>query len=699
MPWKSSLTPLLLLAAQAGAVVGPERLTQWVARFNAADNELYRQHVPNAQAAAYLAANVPLFECPDAEIERTYYFRWWTFRKHIKQTPDGFVLTEFLPPVGWASKHNTISCATGHHLYEGRWLRDARVLDDYSVFWLRQGTGLHRYSHWLADGLWARYCVNAAAGLPQDLLPDLVRNWRAWERERRDANGLFWQVDGADGMEVAIGGTGYRATISSYMFADARAIAGIAALAGQADVARTFGDEAARLKTLVQEQLWDPEAQFFKMRKRPARPGDPLPPLAGVRELYGYTPWYFHLPDAQYSVAWRQLMDPQGFYAPFGPTTAEQRHPQFAVVYRGHECQWNGPSWPYSTAVTLVALANVLNDYQQDVVTKRDYLETLRCYTRSHALREQRLEVVGGAQRQPPVGPRNSADGAEPRHTWWSPETLGTTQWVQYTFDQPVRADGIEAYWYVDRQGCALPASWRVLYRVGEEWREVGATAYGREVDRYNQVRFPAVESTAWRLEATALAGKSAGLLEWRLLSGSDNLAGRAKPSASYTDRFAGRLEGLHNTALPRTPVVTPRDVPAPDAKLLDSLGRQPWIDENLNPYTGDWIARSLLRERKQKPEERGRDYNHSTYCDLIITGLVGLRPRPDDTVEVNPLAPDDWDWFALDNIAYHGRTLTILWDRTGTRYGRGPGLRVLVDGREIASSAKLGRVSGKLAG
>jgi len=36
-----------------------------------------------------------------------------------------------------------------------------------------------------------------------------------------------------------------------------------------------------------------------------------------------------------------------------------------------------------------------------------------------------------------------------------------------------------------------------------------------------------------------------------------------------------------------------------------------------------------------------GDHYNHSTYCDLIITGLVGLRPRADDIVEVNPLLPE----------------------------------------------------------
>ena len=83
--------------------------------------------------------------------------------------------------------------------------------------------------------------------------------------------------------------------------------------------------------------------------------------LVDVREQHGFTPWYFNLPDAGegYETAWKQLMDPKGFYAPFGPTTAEQRHPDFKISYEGHECQWNGPSWPLSTAVTLTALANL----------------------------------------------------------------------------------------------------------------------------------------------------------------------------------------------------------------------------------------------------------------------------------------------------------------------------------------------------
>jgi hypothetical protein len=40
------------------------------------------------------------------------------------------------------------------------------------------------------------------------LLPDLIANYEAWEKGHLDANGLFWQSDGNDGMEVSLGGSG-----------------------------------------------------------------------------------------------------------------------------------------------------------------------------------------------------------------------------------------------------------------------------------------------------------------------------------------------------------------------------------------------------------------------------------------------------------------------------------------------------------
>ncbi|HRT10182.1 MAG TPA: glycoside hydrolase, partial [Candidatus Paceibacterota bacterium] len=75
-----------------------------------------------------------------------------------------------------------------------------------------------------------------------------------------------------------------------------------------------------------------------------------------------------------------------------------------------------------------------------------------------------------------------------------------------------------------------------------------------------------------------------------------------------------------------------------------------------------------------------------------------GLRPRADDVVEVQPLLPPGtWDWFCLDGIPYHGRQLTIVWDRDGSRYQLGPGLRVYEDGREIARAERLAPLTGHL--
>jgi hypothetical protein len=136
-------------------------LYKYVEQFNSDDliddndpnrGELYQQYIPNREALPFLRDNIPLFSCPDEDIERAYYFRWWTYRKHIKYVKEAapapdvgianttlfspyFVITEFLPRVSWAGLHNTISCAAGHHFREGRWLHNETFLDDYARFW------------------------------------------------------------------------------------------------------------------------------------------------------------------------------------------------------------------------------------------------------------------------------------------------------------------------------------------------------------------------------------------------------------------------------------------------------------------------------------------------------------------------------------------------------------------------------------
>ena len=136
------------------AILKDKALRNYVDAFNGKDHTHFGQAISNEAVADWMVDNVPLFDCPDREIEEIYHFRWWTFRKHIKQTPDGFVITEFLPKVSWSGKHNTISCPAGHHFREGRWIREKKYLDDYAVFWFRKGGNPRRYSFWAADAVY-----------------------------------------------------------------------------------------------------------------------------------------------------------------------------------------------------------------------------------------------------------------------------------------------------------------------------------------------------------------------------------------------------------------------------------------------------------------------------------------------------------------------------------------------------------------
>jgi hypothetical protein len=240
--------------------------------------------------------------------------------------------------------------------------------------------------------------------------------------------------------------------------------------------------------------LWSDESSFFETLK-------PDGEFAKVREAIGYIPWMFDLPDNDkgFETSWSQLMDEEGFLAPFGLTTAERRHPEFRQ--NGCcKCEWDGAVWPYTTSQTMMALANLLNDYEQDVVTDSDYFRHMELY----------------------------------------------------------------------------------------------------------------VESSYYR-------------------------------------------------------------------------GR-PYIGEYLDESTGYWL---------KGDQERSRYYNHSTFNDLVITGLVGLRPRADKTIEVNPLVPNGkWDWFCLDNVLYQNRILTIVWDKDGTKYNKEKGLSLYVDGKLVANTPVLGKIT-----
>ncbi len=348
----------------------------------------------------WYAANVPAFESPDTAIDATYYYRWDLLTRHLTygSPASGYSFTEFLDRPFWSGAYGAISCPLGHQLYEARWLTNRRYAQDYARYWFETpGAEPRSYSNWYGDAVWALFLVQPDTAFLRAMLPHLRAQVAGWDAEHWDpAHRLYHWAGMHDGMEFNIdsrqtadafsGADGYRPTLNSYVFADERAIARASALLGDSGAARDYAARAADLKRQVEDQLWDPARTFFLEEFAHAEKGGirggtrtyASGPRAGDphgREEIGFVPWQFDLPDSGYEAAWRFLMDTAFFFSPRGPTTAERHDPLFYVSPQC--CWWSGNEWPYATTQTLAAMANLLDDYHQTVVTGADWFRLL----------------------------------------------------------------------------------------------------------------------------------------------------------------------------------------------------------------------------------------------------------------------------------------------------------------------------------
>lgn len=483
-----------------------------------------KQILAGLEDRSWFERNIPLLDLPDEQIQEVYYYRWQIYKEHLVYTGAqyGYMSSEFLRPVSYGAPYGGIVAAAGHHITEGRWLRDAKYGQDVVNYWL-SGPGqfpkpmrddvnkdtsdwAHQYSFWAAASLWKQYLVTGDRGFVIGQLENLVKQYRGWDNHFDNNLGLYWQVPVWDATEYTAasyessdpyhGGAGFRPTINSYQYGDARAIASIAALKGDTTLEAEYRSRADRLRGAIKTHLWDGQASFYKHR---ARDNNPSGALLSTREIMGYIPWIFGMPECDSDLAaFSQLKDPQGFSSNYGPTTAERRSRWF--MYESQNCcRWNGPSWPFATAQTLTAIENVLNDCPaQNHITPEDYVAMLRRYVA-----------------------------------------------IQYK----------------------------------------------------------------------------------------DN---------------------------------------------------KPYVAEAHDPDTKKWMYDG---------HNHSEDYNHSTFIDNILAGLIGLRAQADNTLVVNPLAPSSWSHFCLENAAYHGHTITVLWDSTSLSYGQGTGLRVFVDGKLAGTRDTLGPI------
>lgn len=108
-------------------------------------------------------------------------------------------------------------------------------------------------------------------------------------------------------------------------------------------------------------------------------------------------------------------------------------------------------------------------------------------------------------------------------------------------------------------------------------------------------------------------------------------------------------------------------------ASHLDADGDY-WLDEDLDPDTGAWLARDWRRRNDPDKALVGRDYNHSTFADLVFAGLLGV-DVDEGGIAIDPLgAASGLGWFEVRGLLLAGVEVGISWSPEA-------GLRLSADG------------------
>jgi hypothetical protein len=105
-----------------------------------------------------------------------------------------------------------------------------------------------------------------------------------------------------------------------------------------------------------------------------------------------------------------------------------------------------------------------------------------------------------------------------------------------------------------------------------------------------------------------------------------------------------------------------------------------------------DWVAEDGCAETGNWTDswEQGYWYLHSSYTDLVLTSVCGIIPHAEAQppyLLLQPLQPSDdtLAFWACDGVMVGDRFVTAFWDTDGSKYGRGSGLSLLLDGMLVA--------------
>ena len=235
------------------------------------DHESYLDGLDDHQ---WYLDNIPFIDVPDKSMQDVYYYRTSVIKRHIKWAHEGhgWVVTEFIHPVSWASKFQTIPDSAAHHMVELRWLRDPNYIKNLIESYTRGGveklSGI-TYTHYVHRGILEHAQATGDIAFLVSQLDGMIAMYNLWNVTRDSTTGLYHRNPLQDAQEYSlpnylVGGPGggpmqewndfglsaskgggndytliwlgpetYRPDFNAYMVAGAWAIGEVASLAGK----------------------------------------------------------------------------------------------------------------------------------------------------------------------------------------------------------------------------------------------------------------------------------------------------------------------------------------------------------------------------------------------------------------------------------------------------------------------------------
>lgn len=343
----------------------------------------------------------PSFTASDPVFEKTWLYRWFILRHNLADPRHGY-LQHPLFYEGRSHKRGKRPFGTGGwefsklinlsvplHLTDARWYHDpgycegalknmaAHPKEDGEFCCMMVDTLLHSFANYSCWAAYLLYLVHRNDQVMRELLPSLKRQMAAWKgaygnerdelmieyrhpRTGKEYQPSYWYFHNypLNPKDPETYTPLKRVDRTIYHYLNTLGVAKLCEALGDPD-APSFYSLAEAIRRDVLEKMWDPATRFFYDLHHQTDE------KAWVKNIVGFYPAWAEIVDERHDGLIEHLFEKGEFDtgSPFPSTAADCPIYASEGGWQGHfikgrnGCVWNGPNWPYTTAIALDALA------------------------------------------------------------------------------------------------------------------------------------------------------------------------------------------------------------------------------------------------------------------------------------------------------------------------------------------------------